>query len=85
MRYAVLKGDAVDNVIECEPEAIAAYCEKLGFDRYLAIDAAGAKVRAIDPETKITAALSLATKGGGRELDPVRVEADATITKGAKA
>jgi hypothetical protein len=35
MRYAVLKGSRVDNVIEAAPEMIARVCERSGGDGYM--------------------------------------------------
>ena len=70
MRYAVLMGDYVDNVIECEPEKIGAFVAVLGYTGYLAVPLDDPKARAIEPGGQIpNADAARAAAGDGVALD----------------
>lgn len=86
MRYAVLRGDMIDNVIECEPENIAAHCAALGATGYALADPAG-ELRAAEPGGKISNAS--AAKGAALELPPgapgVAIVREAATSAGDRA
>lgn len=53
MRYAVLLGEFVDNVIECDEDKIALFVRALGLSYYVAVPADAPEARLIEPGGKV--------------------------------
>ncbi len=76
MRYAVLIGDYVENVIECSEAEIGRYCQALGLTGYVPAPLDDPKARSIEPGGQIpNASAARDTAGDGVALDLAKVGA----------
>lgn len=76
MRYAVLMGEIVENVIECDEDKIALYVRALGLSYYVPVPVDAPEARLIEPGGKLPdPAAAVDADGDGLALSLAKLSA----------